>query len=50
MRRIPARAIISGPGHSDRCFDSTIKSMRALFPGARLGNCLRLRDQQLPEN
>src|SRR5438874_12245486 len=22
-------------------FDSTVKSMRTLFPGARLGNCLR---------
>ena len=32
------------------CFDSTIKSMRTLFPGARLGNCLRHADPtKLPE-
>jgi len=29
-------------------FDSTIKSMRALFPGARLGNCLRHAINKLP--
>src|SRR6267142_1878334 len=30
-------------------FDSTIKSMRALFPGARLGNCLRHALNKLPK-
>src|SRR2546429_5178483 len=30
-------------------FDSTIKSMRALFPGARLGNCLRHAINKLPK-
>src|SRR5215470_1744375 len=29
-------------------FDSTSKSMRTLFPGARLGNCLRLALNKLP--
>jgi hypothetical protein len=29
-------------------FDSTSKSMRTLFPGARLGNCLRHAINQLP--
>jgi hypothetical protein len=29
-------------------FDSTIKSMRTLFPGARLGNCLRHALNKLP--
>src|SRR5215211_4404479 len=29
-------------------FDSTTSSMRALFPGARLGNCLRHAINQLP--
>src|SRR6266850_2317227 len=29
-------------------FDSTTKSMRALFPGARLGNCLRHAINKLP--
>ena len=29
-------------------FDSTPKSMRALFPGARLGNCLRHAINKLP--
>jgi hypothetical protein len=29
-------------------FDSTIKSMRTLFPGARLGNCLRHAMNKLP--
>jgi hypothetical protein len=29
-------------------FDSTIKSMRTLFPGARLGNCLRHAINKLP--
>jgi hypothetical protein len=30
-------------------FDSTVKSMRRLFPGARLGNCLRHALTQLPK-
>jgi hypothetical protein len=30
-------------------FDSTTKSMRALFPGARLGNCLRHALNKLPK-
>jgi hypothetical protein len=30
-------------------FDSTSKSMRALFPGARLGNCLRHAIPKLPK-
>jgi hypothetical protein len=30
-------------------FDSTIKSMRMLFPGARLGNCLRHAINKLPK-
>ena len=30
-------------------FDSTISSMRALFPGARLGNCLRHALNKLPK-
>ena len=30
-------------------FDSTTKSMRTLFPGARLGNCLRHAINKLPE-
>ena len=30
-------------------FDSTTKSMRTLFPGARLGNCLRHALNKLPE-
>src|SRR5712692_1159304 len=30
-------------------FDSTIKSMRTLFPGARLGNCLRHALNKLPK-
>jgi hypothetical protein len=30
-------------------FDSTTKSMRALFPGARLGNCLRHAINKLPK-
>ena len=30
-------------------FDSTIKSMRTLFPGARLGNCLRHAINKLPK-
>ena len=30
-------------------FDSTVKSMRALFPGARLGNCLRHAINKLPK-
>jgi hypothetical protein len=29
-------------------FDSTVKSMRALFPGARLGNCFRHAINKLP--
>ena len=29
-------------------FDSTVKSMRTLFPGARLGNCLRHALTKLP--
>jgi hypothetical protein len=29
-------------------FDSTTSSMRALFPGARLGNCLRHAITKLP--
>jgi hypothetical protein len=29
-------------------FDSTTKSMRTLFPGARLGNCLRHARNKLP--
>src|SRR5262245_54234836 len=29
-------------------FDSTVKSMRALFPGGRLGNCLRHALLKLP--
>src|ERR671933_2566621 len=29
-------------------FDSTVKSMRTLFPGARLGNCLRHAINKLP--
>jgi hypothetical protein len=29
-------------------FDSTVKSMRTLFPGARLGNCLRHAIIKLP--
>jgi len=29
-------------------FDSTVKSMRTLFPGARLGNCLRHAITKLP--
>jgi hypothetical protein len=29
-------------------FDSTVKSMRTLFPGARLGNCLRHALNKLP--
>jgi len=31
-------------------FDSTTKSMRTLFPGARLGNCLRHAINKLPGN
>jgi hypothetical protein len=31
-------------------FDSTTKSMRTLFPGARLGNCLRHAINKLPKN
>jgi hypothetical protein len=30
-------------------FDSTVKSMRALFPGARLGNCLRHALNKIPK-
>ena len=30
-------------------FDSTVKSMRTLFPGARLGNCLRHAINTLPK-
>jgi hypothetical protein len=30
-------------------FDSTVKSMRTLFPGARLGNCLRHAITKLPK-
>ena len=30
-------------------FDSTVKSMRTLFPGARLGNCLRHALNKLPK-
>jgi hypothetical protein len=30
-------------------FDSTLKSMRTLFPGARLGNCLRHAINTLPK-
>ncbi len=30
-------------------FDSTVKSMRTLFPGARLGNCLRHAINKLPK-
>src|SRR5207253_4375252 len=30
-------------------FDSTTKSMRTLFPGARLGNCLRHALNKLPD-
>jgi len=30
-------------------FDSTTSSMRALFPGARLGNCLRHALNKLPK-
>jgi hypothetical protein len=30
-------------------FDSTVKSMRTLFPGARLGNCLRHALTKLPK-
>jgi hypothetical protein len=30
-------------------FDSTLKSMRTLFPGARLGNCLRHASNKLPK-
>ena len=30
-------------------FDSTTKSMRTLFPGARLGNCLRHAITKLPK-
>jgi hypothetical protein len=30
-------------------FDSTTKSMRTLFPGARLGNCLRHALNKLPK-
>ena len=30
-------------------FDSTTSSMRALFPGARLGNCLRHALNKLPD-
>src|SRR5258705_13038358 len=30
-------------------FDSTIKSMRTLFPGTRLGNCLRHAIHKLPK-
>ena len=30
-------------------FDSTVKSMRTLFPGARLGNCLRHALKKLPK-
>jgi hypothetical protein len=30
-------------------FDSTTKSMRTLFPGARLGNCLRHASNKLPK-
>src|SRR6266545_1640169 len=30
-------------------FDSTVKSMRTLFPGARLGNCLRHALMKLPK-
>ena len=30
-------------------FDSTTKSMRTLFPGARLGNCLRHAINKLPK-
>jgi hypothetical protein len=30
-------------------FDSTVKSLRTLFPGARLGNCLRHALTQLPK-
>jgi hypothetical protein len=30
-------------------FDSTIKSLRTLFPGARLGNCLRHAINKLPK-
>ena len=31
-------------------FDSTVKSLRTLFPGARLGNCLRHALMKLPKN
>src|SRR5207302_9378922 len=30
-------------------FDSTTRSMKTLFPGARLGNCLRHSLNQLPD-
>ena len=30
-------------------FDSTVKSLRTLFPGARLGNCLRHAINKLPK-
>ena len=40
---------VSGPGILTDGFDSTTKSMRTLFPGARLGNCLRHALIKLPK-
>ena len=43
------RALLSGPGILIDGFDSTTSSMRTLFPGARLGNCLRHALNKLPK-
>src|SRR5205823_10080184 len=48
MRGTPAGADLSGPGFLTDGFDSTTSSMRTLFPGARLGNCLRHPLNKLP--
>ena len=47
QRGVPAGADLSGPWILTDGFDSTTKSMRTLFPGARLGSCLR-HPQQAP--
>ena len=40
-RGIPAGAVVPGPRGLTDGFESTTKSLRTLFPGVRLGNCLR---------
>ena len=46
---VPAGAAYRVKGVLTDGFDSTTKSMRTLFPGARLGNCLRHALNKLPK-